>query len=227
MTPVRPSASTVAAPGTGVDTAGRPLSPASMSTPGMPSPVGRLVNTSTSARRRSSGTSEREPRSSTPWAAAGPASGPASGPSPTTMARNERPSARRRPTTSTKRSGCFWGVMAPTKMSVATAVGRCRPRMELRRISSVRYHDRPMGGHSETPGAFIEHLVADRHHQIRPGHETPPYPQVEWRRRSRVGTDDAVGQRAPGADDCRHDVLHRVAAMGHHHRRVQTCERRP
>ena len=120
ITPVRPSHSTVVAPGTGVDTAGIPLNPASISTPGMPSPVGRLVNTNTSERRRSSGTSERGPRRSTPWVAAKGASVWASGPSPTMTALTGRPSARSRPTTSMNRSGCFWGVSAPTNMSVAS-----------------------------------------------------------------------------------------------------------
>ena len=41
--------------------------------------------------------------------------------------------------------------------------------MELGWVSSVRYHDRPLGGDSEPPGALVEHLVADRNDQLRRG----------------------------------------------------------
>ena len=199
-----------------------------MSTPGMPSPVGRLVNTNTSERRRSSGTSEREPRSSTPWAAARGASVPASGPSPTIRARTARPSARRRRTTSTNRSGCFWGVRAPTKMSVASADpgGPDRGR-NCRRVSSVRNHDHPLGGDPKRPVHSSSTSSPTATTRFGAGHDAPPDPLVERRRRSRVGPDDAVDQRAPGADECRHGVLHRVAAVGHHHCRIESGEHPP
>ncbi len=49
MKPVAPSSTTELAPGTEVATTGIPVSPASISTPGIPSPAGRLGKTMTSA----------------------------------------------------------------------------------------------------------------------------------------------------------------------------------
>ncbi len=83
--PVRSSCTIERTPGTAVATTGRPDRPASISTPGMPSPSGRLGNTMRSARRICSATSDREPSNSTPAFSAGRARASRKGPSPITV----------------------------------------------------------------------------------------------------------------------------------------------
>ena len=144
--PVSPSATMASTPGTEVATTGTALRPASIRTPGIPSPRGRLGNTMMSVPCRTSATSPRAPRSSTPAAWAGVANGPLRGPSPTARARNSRPRARRAATTSTKRSGRFWTVKAPTKLT--TGSGRLSASAPGWNSSGSR----PLGTSTSRPG---------------------------------------------------------------------------
>ena len=181
--PVSPSTMTVRTPGQSVETIGRPDSPASMSTPGVPSPAGRLGNTKMSLSRMIAGMSSRLPSISTPAAAARGARASASGPSPTTRACTSRPRARAASTMATNRSGPFCSLSAPTKSRVgAPAAGRRRrsPPAGWKTSGS-----RPLGTSTDAvrrdlePVELLEpDLLALGGDDGRPARQRPPQPEL-------------------------------------------------
>ncbi len=121
MNPVWPSTTMVRAPGTSVAMTGSPDMPASMRTPGMPSPAGRLGKTMRSDRRMRSAMSDRDPSSSTPASVAAPAILSRIGPSPASNDRHRTPLARSIAVSSMKTSGRLPAVRAPTNRRVGSA----------------------------------------------------------------------------------------------------------